>query len=262
VDFVLTNVAQHAHGILAYVAIFGVLVACGLGLPLPEDVSLITGGFLTHQGQAYLPLMMGVGFLGIIAGDSIIFTAGRRLGAKVGTKQTGFFARIVTPAKRARVEGLFHAHGQKIVMAARFLPGVRAVTFFTAGSAGMKYRWFILWDGLAALVSAPLLVFLGFYFGDELALVIKKVRQGQIRVIAVIVLLAAAYIAYSRWRNRRNKAQTAADASEPPTGANGSDGSPPSANGRGGEWTAPSQDLRPQASASAPEGKDADVPTL
>jgi membrane protein DedA with SNARE-associated domain len=254
VDFLLTQVAQHAHGIVAYAAIFGVLVACGMGLPLPEDVSLITGGFLTHQGQAYLPLMMAVGFVGIIAGDSIIFAAGRRLGAKVGTKQTGFFARIVTPAKRARVEGLFHAHGQKIVMAARFLPGVRAVTFFTAGSAGMKYRWFILWDGLAALVSAPLLVFLGFYFGDELALVIRKVREGQIRVIAVIVIGAAAYIAYSRWRNKRNKDQGTDDSSEPPAGTNGSNGSPPSANGRDGEW---SSELSPPP-ASASTGRDAD----
>jgi membrane protein DedA with SNARE-associated domain len=249
VDFVLTQVAQHAHGIVAYAAIFGVLVACGMGLPLPEDVSLITGGFLTHQGQAYLPLMMAVGFVGIIAGDSIIFAAGRRVGAKVGATQTGFFSRIVTPAKRARVESLFRAHGQKIVMAARFLPGVRAVTFFTAGSAGMKYRWFILWDGLAALVSAPLLVFLGFYFGDELALVIRKVRQGQIRVIAVIVLGAAAYIAYSRWRNRRAKSQAAADAGEPPSGSSGSDGPPPGANGHNGEWS--SHASPPRAAASS-----------
>ena len=66
------------------------------------------------------------------------------------------------------MEQLFAAHGQKIVMAARFLPGVRAVTYFTAGSARMPYLRFILWDGFAALVSAPVFVWLGFHFGEKL----------------------------------------------------------------------------------------------
>ena len=68
------------HGWVAYGTIFGILVACGLGVPFPEDVSLITGGFLVFRGSANLPLMVATGFLGILTGDSIIFWAGRRLG--------------------------------------------------------------------------------------------------------------------------------------------------------------------------------------
>jgi membrane protein DedA with SNARE-associated domain len=208
--------AGHTHGVGAYVLVFGILVACGMGVPLPEDVSLVTGGFLAHLDAAHLPIMMVVGFFGIVAGDSIIFVAGRRLGAKVGTKQTGFFARIVTPEKRARVEALFHAHGQKIIMAARFLPGVRAVTFFTAGSAGMAYWRFIVWDGMA-----PLLVYLGYYFGDNIDAVLIRIRHGQVRVIAAILLAAVLYIAYSWWRAKRIKAQAKDAASKPSDSGNG-----------------------------------------
>lgn len=195
----LTNLLGSTNGFFAYATVFGVLVACGLGVPLPEDISLILGGFLAHKGAASLPVMMLIGFAGILAGDSLIFLAGRRLGSQVGRSPTGFLARVVTPEKRARVEGLFGLHGQKIVMIARFLPGVRAVTYFTAGSAGMPYWRFILWDGLAALLSAPFFVWLGFHFGDKLDYAIDRMKEGQLVVVGVIAVVGL--VAFL-WRKR------------------------------------------------------------
>ena len=125
----LTNLLGSTHGFFAYAAVFGILVACGLGVPLPEDISLILGGFLAHKGAASLSMMMLVGFLGILVGDSLIFYAGRRLGSQMGRAPGGFLGKFITPEKRARVEGLFALHGQKIVMIARFMPGVRAVIY-------------------------------------------------------------------------------------------------------------------------------------
>lgn len=202
-DF-LFQLFDNSSGLAAYLSVFGVLLACGLGVPLPEDISLIAGGYLAHKGAANLPVMMLVGFSGILAGDSIIFFIGRKLGSRV-QQGRGFFARIITPEKRARVEGLFAAHGQKIVMLARFLPGVRAVTFFTAGSAGMGYLRFIAFDGLAALASAPLFVFLGFKFGGELDLLLAKVKDGQLAVIAALVGGVVAYLVYRRIRAAQQK---------------------------------------------------------
>jgi membrane protein DedA with SNARE-associated domain len=197
----LKSVVLDANGLVAYLAIFGVLLACGLGLPLPEDISLILGGYLAYAGAASLPVMMVVAFAGILAGDTIIYLAGRRLGTSVGTRP-GFFARIVTPQKRARVEQLFAIHGQKIVMVARFLPGVRAVTYFIAGSARMPYVRFILWDGLAALASAPLFVYLGFHFGDKLDWLVDRLKEGQTRVVAALIAIVAAWVAWTLLRKR------------------------------------------------------------
>lgn len=190
---------MQTEGLAAYGVIFGVLVACGLGIPLPEDISLVTGGFLAYLGAAQLQIMMAIGFVGILCGDTLIFFAGRRVGTQVGRSGRGFFARVVTPEKRRRVEELFSRHGEKIVMIARFLPGVRAVTYFTAGSARMKYRRFILFDGIAALVSAPIFVYLGYHFGDELEALIRAIRRGQSAVIVVLTLLVA-FVAYRKIR--------------------------------------------------------------
>jgi membrane protein DedA with SNARE-associated domain len=193
VEQLFTDVVMQSEGVAAYLVIFGVLVACGLGVPLPEDISLVTGGFLTYLEVANLFVMMGVGFVGILCGDSLIFFFGRRFGSQVG-RASGFFARVVTPEKRHRVEQLFHRHGEKIVMVARFLPGVRAVTYFTAGSARMRYSRFILWDGIAALGSAPLFVYLGYRFGDELERLIRAVRHGETAAIVGILVVALVLI--------------------------------------------------------------------
>jgi membrane protein DedA with SNARE-associated domain len=204
-DFLLSLVAG-ANGLGAYLIVFTILVICGLGVPLPEDFSLILGGFLAHSGDASLPVMMAVGFVGILVGDSLIFYAGRRIGTRVGRKQGGFFARIVTPEKRAKVEGLFAKHGQKVVMIARFAPGVRAVTYFTAGSAGMSYWRFIFWDGVAALASAPAFVWLGYYFGGQREVLRAKLEDGQFVVLGSLAVLGLVYFLYRRRKSAQARA--------------------------------------------------------
>jgi membrane protein DedA with SNARE-associated domain len=195
-----------SQGWAAYGTIFGILVACGVGVPFPEDVSLIFGGYLVFRGSANLPLMVATGFLGILAGDSIIYWAGRRLGDRARTEHGRFLRRLLTPERRARVEALFARHGEKIVMAARFMPGVRAVTFFTAGSAGMPYARFICFDGLAALASAPAFVFLGFRFGRQLQHVIELLKRFQIATAVVIALSVCAWLGLRKWRDGRRAA--------------------------------------------------------
>ena len=200
-----------SHGWAAYGTIFGVLVACGVGVPFPEDVSLIFGGYLVFHGSANLPMMVATGFLGILVGDSLIYWAGRRLGDRARTDHGRLLRRLLTPERRAKVEALFARHGEKIVMAARFMPGVRAVSFFTAGSAGMPYARFICFDGLAALASAPAFVFLGFRFGRQLQRVIELLKRFQIATAAAILVIVCGWILWRRWRDNRSGKMTAAE---------------------------------------------------
>lgn len=212
-EAILQSLLADSHGLAAYLTVFGILVVCGLGVPLPEDISLILGGYLAYQGSADLPVMMVVGFLGILVGDSLIYLVGRRLGER---PSTGWLGKIITPEKRAVVAGMFEKHGRKVVMIARFMPGVRAVTYFTAGSVKMNYFQFIFWDGLAAIVSAPLFIYLGYRFGDEMDLLMAKVKEGQFAVLAVLAVVAVgAWIWHRRRKARAQGAVRADDAADP-----------------------------------------------
>ncbi len=206
------------HG--AYAAIFTVLLLCGFGLPLPEDVILVTGGLLAWRGNpvAHVTLshmardprlltMIGFGLAGILAGDSVIFLAGRKLGHRVA--EFRLLRRIVTPQKLTDAETLLRRRGNVVVVLARFLPGLRAPTYFTVGHAKLPYWEFLLFDGAAALISAPLWVCLGFYFGSNIGEALTAAGHFSRYILAAALLVVAALA--GRWWYRRRHPPAAPD---------------------------------------------------
>ena len=189
--------------------VFTLLVACGLGVPLPEDIALITGGYLAAIGPPHgvgsVWAMMAVGLLGILVGDSIIFKAGKDYGDELLDTRLG---RHIPRERVERVRELFAKHGSKLLVVARFLPGLRAVTFFVAGTSGVRFLVFLAFDGLAALVSAPAWVWLGYSMGRRHtirdAYEVAKKFQSLILIIMSVCLLAA----FIWWfLNRRREAR-------------------------------------------------------
>ena len=201
-----------------YAFVFTVLLLCGFGLPMPEDVVLVTGGVLAWiaspleevsfsamiRDEALLT-MVAVGLGGILAGDSVIYVVGRRLGVHVAEHR--FLRRIVTPEKLEKVETMLRRRGKIVVLVARFLPGLRAPTYFTVGHSRLPYWEFLLFDGLAALVSAPLWVCLGFWFGEDVHRAAREAaRFGHYLLLAIAVV--AAFFVF-RWLLRRSAAKNA-----------------------------------------------------
>jgi membrane protein DedA with SNARE-associated domain len=173
-------------------------------------VALITGGYLAGKGPPIgvgsLPGMIFVGLAGILIGDSIIFKAGATYGEALLQTRLG---RHIPGEKIERVIGLFERHGPKFIMIARFLPGVRAVTYFVAGTSGVPYWKFLLYDGIAACASAPGWVLLGYWAGKNRMLrkawaYAKEVQIGILLLIAAIVVVWIA-VALIRRRMRRNR---------------------------------------------------------
>jgi membrane protein DedA with SNARE-associated domain len=206
------HLQNHSLG-LGYLAVFGLLLAAGFGLPLPEDVPLIAGGVLawlaspletpTLAGMMRDPglrWMIAVGMAGILVGDSVIYWAGRVFGRRVA--EVWPFRRLITPAKLERVERLLRQRGKVVVMVARFLPGLRAPTYFTVGHSRVPFVQFLLFDGLAAAVSAPLWVCLGFWLGDDIERAAREgSRFGQYILGAVVVLVVV--LVFRAWMRRR-----------------------------------------------------------
>jgi membrane protein DedA with SNARE-associated domain len=165
-------------------------------LPLPEDIALITGGFLAALGPPHgvgsVTLMIFVGLAGILVGDSIIFKAGQDYGEKLLDTSLG---KHIPRERVARIRELFGRHGNKFIVVARFLPGVRAVTYFVAGTSKVPYWQFLAYDGLAACASAPAWVLLGYWCGKRH--MIKRAYQwakdfqlGLLAAVVAAVLLA------------------------------------------------------------------------
>jgi membrane protein DedA with SNARE-associated domain len=171
----------------SYLAVFGVLVLCGLGLPLPEELTLIAAGVVVYEGKAELLPMIGVTIAGILVGDSILFFWGKRYGPSL--LQHKWFAKLLHVERMNKVRREFERHGNKAVFFGRFFAGIRALVYFTAGSLGMPFRVFLLLDLLGALLSAPISVWLGFHFGAEIEHLLSYVKQFDRALLVVLALL-------------------------------------------------------------------------
>ena len=162
------------------------LLAGSIGLPLPEDIALLATGVLIHRDVVNPVLAMLVVFAGVLTGDAILFFTARRLGHAAYDRK--LFQKILPPERRARLEAAFEHHGGKLVFAGRHLAGLRAAVFAMAGINGMPARRFLFWDGLAACITVPLTVAIGYAGSAH----VERVRHGVARtehyVLAVVVI--------------------------------------------------------------------------
>ncbi|MFQ5692678.1 MAG: DedA family protein, partial [Nitrospinota bacterium] len=123
---------------IIYFLLFCVLFFSGLGLPVPEDAVLLSGGFLLYFGYTdFLPTVL-VGFFGVVCGDTLIFHIGKRWGTDAVRHRS--LARLLTPGRLARVQRYFQKYGSMTILLARFLVVLRAPTFLLAGSMYMPFR--------------------------------------------------------------------------------------------------------------------------
>lgn len=184
-----------------YAAVFFVLVICGFGVPIPEDLTLVTGGVISGMGYTNPHMMFAVGMLGVLVGDGVMFAAGRIWGQKILRFKP--IARIMTPKRYAQVQEKFDKYGNWVLFVARFLPGLRTAVFVTAGiSRKVSYLRFIIMDGLAALISVPIWIYLGEYGAHNIDWLMAKMHSLQSGIF-VILGIGAAVIAWIWWKKRQ-----------------------------------------------------------
>lgn len=192
-DFLVNVFTQNG-----YAAVFIVLMICGFGLPIPEDISLVAGGVIAGLGYANVHLMVVVGIVGILAGDTLMFLIGRYYGERA--LRLRWVAFLLTPRRYALVQAKFSRYGNRLMFVARFLPGLRSPIYLTAGmTRRVSFIRFFLLDGFAALISAPIWVYLGYYGAQNHDWLLKWLERGKVIVIIVAVVILAFIVRYF-WR--------------------------------------------------------------
>lgn len=194
----------------SYVGVFLFLLACGLGFPCPEEVSLIGGGWAVYKAHGngkdalpYVALMVTVAMAGVLLGDALLWYIGRRVGNNA--EKLPLIGRHLTAARMAQARLNFAKHGAKAVFFGRFLFGVRAVTFFVSGSLHVPLGTFLLMDGLAALLSVPISIILAWYFGESLEDAISWV--GRLDKVILVAVALIALVVGAVWLRRKRAAE-------------------------------------------------------
>jgi membrane protein DedA with SNARE-associated domain len=177
------------------------LVVAGIGLPVPEDPMLLSAGVIAHRTTMGWELVLPLVYAAAIGADCGLFLMARRLGEPL--LQRAPFRWLVRDNARQRVIVLFQRHGSQAIFFGRHMPGLRALVFVFAGVGQVAFTRFVLWDGLAGLVTIPAVFFLGYFFSVH----VDAVRAGVARAEHWIALGCAlsAGAAWLLWSRRQPK---------------------------------------------------------
>ncbi|MCW8128873.1 MAG: VTT domain-containing protein [Planctomycetota bacterium] len=189
-----------ATGHLSYLLVFVILILCGLGLPIPEEVTFIVAGIVVDRIDGQLGLMIVVSVIGILAGDSVTFYLGRRYGESLLSRWP--FKKLMTQKNLQRSRDFFRRHGSKAIFIAGCLAGVRAPTFFLSATMGVSYWRFLLWDFARAMITCPISIYLGYKFGKE-----AEERLGPYKhyLFGAIVIIALFFVVREIRMHRRDQ---------------------------------------------------------
>ncbi|MDP8080153.1 DedA family protein [Phocoenobacter skyensis] len=186
-----------------YWAVFFVLLACGFGLPIPEDVTLVSGGVISGLGYTNVHWMLVVSMVGVLVGDSTMYWLGRIYGKKI--LRFRFIKPLIRRGRLSAVRKMFDKYGNRLLFTARFLPGLRAVVYLVSGITNrVNYLQFVFVDFCAAIISVPIWVYLGNFGASNLDWVEAQMHKGQ-AVVYVILVAVILFVAWKIYKRRKKK---------------------------------------------------------
>jgi membrane protein DedA with SNARE-associated domain len=183
-----------------YLAVVGILTAAGLGAPISEDLTLLLAGALAARGvTSFWPTLIA-GYFGVLFGDCLIRYWGARLGPKAWSSPR--IQKALSVERQEKLRQHFARHGFWTIVVGRHTPVLRAPIFFLAGASQVGFAKFLLADALSAAITVPIVVSLGFYFGEHLDDVRRHIHEVQWVLGGVVVLAGAVWLIIRR-RARR-----------------------------------------------------------
>jgi membrane protein DedA with SNARE-associated domain len=193
-----------------WVVFFGVMLE-NAGVPVPGETILLAAGFFAASGRFNIVLVMSTASLGAVLGDNAGYFIGRKLG-RATLLRIGRYVGL-TPTRLVMFETFFQKWGDKTILVARFITGLRVFAALLAGAARMRWGTFALFNFLGAVLWSIVITMAGYFFGHSWHLLGRWIGGIGAALLAAIIVTALV-IVYVR-RRRRLAAKAAADSENP-----------------------------------------------
>ena len=181
-----------------YAGLFILLILGGIGLPFPEDATLILCGFLLSQKIIKPMPALFVVYSGLLIADLLLYHFGRKFGRKIVTHKR--FHRILSPERFSKIEEQFKRRGSLFILFGRHFIGLRAQIFIVAGVMRMSVFKFFIADAVSSIFTIAIMVGAGYAGGNSLQVIKKDIsRIEHVGVfILIIVLVIYLFVRYFR----------------------------------------------------------------
>ena len=184
-----------------YAGIFLLLILGEIGLPFPEDATLILSGFLIAQKVTQPVPTVIVVYCGLLLTDFSLYWVGKKYGRKVVEHKK--FRRILPAERLLALEEKFKKWGIYVVLVGRHFLGIRAQVFLAAGAMRMSALKFVIADAASAILTITLMVGIGFLGGNSIQILQKDVKRVEHVGILILAILLTGWVLYKYFRNRK-----------------------------------------------------------
>jgi membrane protein DedA with SNARE-associated domain/rhodanese-related sulfurtransferase len=178
-----------------YLVLFAWVFVEQAGLPIPSAPLLMAAGALSGMHHMNLGAVIGLSALGALASDLMWYEIGRRKGVRV----LQFLCKISLEPDSCvrRTQESFTRNGPRVLLGAKFIPGLNAMAAPLSGIIRMSWRKFLLFDAIGALAWVGAFSITGYLFSGQLQLVAERAAYlGE----WLLVFLLGAFAAYILWK--------------------------------------------------------------
>jgi membrane protein DedA with SNARE-associated domain/rhodanese-related sulfurtransferase len=180
------------HG---YLMVFAWVFVEQAGLPVPSAPMLLAAGALSGMHQMNLGVAIAFAVMGAVASDSMWYELGRRKGVRVLQLLCRISLEPDSCVRRTQVS--FSRNGPRVLLGAKFIPGLNAMAAPLSGIIRMGWRKFLLFDAIGALAWVSVFTITGYAFSGELEHVAARAAYlGE----WLLVLLLAGFAGYIFWK--------------------------------------------------------------
>lgn len=203
--------------IVRLLGVLALLIAGGVGFPIPEDMTLIGAGMLAQQDLLPLAGVLLVGLAGVATADWVLYLTGRRWGPRIVDHPR--LGRLLGAERLARARATLERNGVVAVFLARFVFGTRLVTFLSAGAVGVPPLQFAAGEAAGTGLFVPATVTLGWIFSHHADELMADIERFEHRVLLVGLSTLALYLVLraTAWRRLSREAPPPAAAGSPPS---------------------------------------------
>ena len=184
----------------SYLIVFAIAMLDAFFPLVPSEATAIAAGVVAGTGGLSVELVILAAATGAFVGDNISFAGGHFLGERVTRR---FFSSEKSQKRLTWADRMLRERGWYLIIVARFIPGGRTVTTFTAGfTNAISWRRFLFFDAIAAAIWGSYTVLLGYFGGRTFE---EEPWKGLLLAFAIALAVTALVEAARYLRHRRAK---------------------------------------------------------
>jgi membrane-associated protein len=181
-----------------YLGIFALLIFGGIGLPFPEDTTLMLSRFLVaHRVIKPVPSLLAI-YLGLLISNFSLYWMGRKYGRKIVEHRK--FQKLVTHQRLLKLENKFNQRGVLVILFGRHFLELRTQIFVEAGVMRMHPIKFLIADAATSLFTIGLMGGIGYAGGNSIQVLRNDLTRIEHIAILVFIILFISWIVFNYFK--------------------------------------------------------------